>query len=211
MILIQHDLHRYPEESEASWHQRRIPNATLNTTLTHPKIHPRCPIKKDYSIVDDRAEDNAVKKKHLFNPPRYQSSLRHALAQSLHLGQYLCANPAITRGRHVLELGAGTGYLPILCAKYLGAEHVVASDGSGDVISNLPDSLFLNGLQGSDMVLLMDLKWGHALVGTGERDWNGGRKRTSLLTWTFSRPWSERFTACRPRGAFAQGLSSRCS
>ncbi|KAH8911780.1 FAM86A protein [Coniochaeta sp. PMI_546] len=95
---------------------------------------------------------------------------------SLHLGQYLCANPAITRGRRILELGAGTGYLSILCAKYLGAEHVVASDGSDDVIGNLPDSLFLNGLQGSDMVLPMDLKWGHALVGSEEREWNGGRK-----------------------------------
>jgi protein-lysine N-methyltransferase EEF2KMT len=93
---------------------------------------------------------------------------------SLHLGQFLCANPAVTRGRRVLELGAGTGYLSILCAKYLGAEHVVASDGSDDVINNLPDSLFLNGLQGSDAVLPMELKWGHALVGTEERDWNGG-------------------------------------
>jgi hypothetical protein len=26
------------------------------------------------------------------------------------------------------------------------------------------------------MVVPMDLKWGHALVGTEERDWNGGRK-----------------------------------
>lgn len=95
---------------------------------------------------------------------------------SLHLGQYLCTNPAITRGRRILDLGAGTGYLSILCAKYLGAEHVVASDGSDDVISSLPDSLFLNGLQESDAVLPMDLKWGHALVGTEDREWNGGRK-----------------------------------
>lgn len=95
---------------------------------------------------------------------------------SLHLGQYLCENPSLTRAKRVLELGAGTGYLSILCAKYLDAEHVVASDGSDDVINNLPDSLFLNGLQGSTQVLPMDLKWGHALVGTEEQEWNGGRK-----------------------------------
>lgn len=100
---------------------------------------------------------------------------------SLHLGQYLCANPAITRGKRVLDLGAGTGYLSILCAKYLGANHVLASDGSDDVINNLPDNLFLNGLQGSDTVLPMELKWGHALVGTEERDWNGGRKVDVVL------------------------------
>jgi predicted nicotinamide N-methyase len=94
---------------------------------------------------------------------------------SLPFGQYLCANPEIVRGRRVLELGAGTGYLSILCAKYLGAEHVVASDGSDDVINHMPDNLFLNGLQGSDKVLPMDLKWGHALVGTEESHWNGGR------------------------------------
>jgi predicted nicotinamide N-methyase len=94
---------------------------------------------------------------------------------SLPLGQYLCANPEVVRGKRILELGAGTGYLSILCAKYLGAEHVVASDGSDDVINHLPDNLFLNGLQGSERVLPMDLKWGHALVGTEESDWNGGR------------------------------------
>lgn len=93
---------------------------------------------------------------------------------SLPLGQYLCANPEVVRGKRILELGAGTGYLSILCAKYLGAGHVVASDGSNDVIEHLPDNLFLNGLQGSEKVLPMDLKWGHALVGNGEDDWNGG-------------------------------------
>lgn len=94
---------------------------------------------------------------------------------SLHLGQYLCLNPTIIRGKRVLDLGAGTGYLSILCAKYLGARHVVASDGYDDVINNLPDNLFLNGLQGSDKIAPMDLKWGHALVGGEEREWNGGR------------------------------------
>ncbi|KAK0721087.1 S-adenosylmethionine-dependent methyltransferase-like protein [Lasiosphaeris hirsuta] len=94
---------------------------------------------------------------------------------SLHLGQHLCANPGLVRGRRVLELGAGTGYLAVLCAKHLGAEHVIASDGSDDVLNHLPDTLFLNGLQGSDRVSAMELRWGHGLLGTEEPAWNGGR------------------------------------
>ncbi|KAH6697317.1 FAM86A protein [Plectosphaerella plurivora] len=94
---------------------------------------------------------------------------------ALHLGEYLCSNPHIVRGRNVLELGAGTGYLAILCGKFLGAQRVVASDGSDDVINNLPESLFLNGLQDADRAITpMELRWGHALVGTEDREWNGG-------------------------------------
>ncbi len=100
---------------------------------------------------------------------------------ALHLGQYLCANPSLVEGKRILELGAGTGYLSVLCAKFLGASHVIASDGSDDVINNLPDSFFLNDLQGSNKIMPMDLKWGHALVGTEEQSWNGGRRVDLVL------------------------------
>ncbi|KAK3934749.1 protein-lysine N-methyltransferase EFM3 [Diplogelasinospora grovesii] len=100
---------------------------------------------------------------------------------SLHLGQYLCANPHLVQNKRVLELGAGTGYLAILCAKYLHADHVIVSDGSDDVINNLPDSFFLNGLQGSEKITPMELKWGHALLGTEEETWNGGRRIDVVL------------------------------
>lgn len=94
---------------------------------------------------------------------------------ALHLGQCLCQNKNVVSGKRVLELGAGTGFLSILCARYLNAAHVIASDGSDDIINNLPDNLFLNGLQESTLVTPMDIKWGHALVGTEEETWNGGR------------------------------------
>lgn len=102
---------------------------------------------------------------------------------ALHLGWFLCLNPAIVRGRRILELGVGTGYLSILCARHLGTAHVIASDGSDDVLNNLPDNLFLNGLRmlspdeeaENGAVQLMDIKWGWALMGTEEKDWNGGR------------------------------------
>ncbi|KAH6627289.1 putative methyltransferase-domain-containing protein [Chaetomium sp. MPI-SDFR-AT-0129] len=88
---------------------------------------------------------------------------------ALHLGQYLCLDPSLVRGKRVLELGAGTGYLAVLCAKYLDSHHVIASDGSDEVVNHLADSLFLNGLQGSSKVSAMQLKWGHALI-AGELD-----------------------------------------
>lgn len=94
---------------------------------------------------------------------------------ALHLGQFLCENPNLVTGKRVLELGAGTGYLSIMCAKHLGATHVIASDGSDDVINNLPDNMFLNSLQDSQSIVPMDVKWGHALLGTEEEAWNGGR------------------------------------
>lgn len=94
---------------------------------------------------------------------------------ALHLGQFLCQRQDIVHGKRVLELGAGTGFLSILCARYLGVPHVIASDGSEDVINNLPENLFLNALQDSPLVTPMDIKWGHALVGTEEDTWNGGR------------------------------------
>ncbi|KAH7634085.1 putative methyltransferase-domain-containing protein [Sordaria sp. MPI-SDFR-AT-0083] len=100
---------------------------------------------------------------------------------SLHLGQYLLRHPSLVRGKRVLELGAGTGYVSILCAKYLGSKHVITTDGSDEVVANLPDSLFLNGLQGSDAVQPMELWWGHALVGTEEEKWNGGREVDVVL------------------------------
>ncbi|KAK4657536.1 hypothetical protein QC762_213860 [Podospora pseudocomata] len=100
---------------------------------------------------------------------------------ALHMGQYLCTNSTLVKGKRLLELGTGTGYVAILCAKYLGAEHVIASDGSEDVVNNLPDNLFINGLQGTDRVSVSELRWGHALLGTEEEEWNGGREVDVVL------------------------------
>lgn len=94
---------------------------------------------------------------------------------ALHLGQYLCENPSIVKQKRVLELGAGTGYLSVLCANFLAATHVTASDGSDDVIYNLPENFYLNRLQHATCIGAMDVKWGHALLGTEEKKWNGGR------------------------------------
>ncbi|KAL2118730.1 hypothetical protein VTJ04DRAFT_8390 [Mycothermus thermophilus] len=84
---------------------------------------------------------------------------------ALHMGQYLCAHPSVVANKRVLELGSGTGYLAVLCSKFLGAAHVVATDGSEEVVSRLGDSFFLNSLQESPTVSASQLAWGRSCLG----------------------------------------------
>ncbi|OAA65825.1 FAM86A protein [Niveomyces insectorum RCEF 264] len=106
---------------------------------------------------------------------------------SMHLGVYLCRDPALVRGKRVLELGAGTGYVSILCAKYLGAARCVASDGWSEVIDNMPANLRLNGLDttGAAVTPLM-LRWGEEeeaeeLAGDGNANENGAVQADVVL------------------------------
>ncbi|KAI1269984.1 FAM86A protein [Xylariaceae sp. FL1019] len=100
---------------------------------------------------------------------------------ALHLGNYLCAHPHLIRDKRVMELGAGPGYVSILCSKLLGAAHVIASDGSYEVLASLPENVYLNGLQESDQIRPMEYQWGHALLGTEEQEWNGGNPVDVIL------------------------------
>lgn len=87
---------------------------------------------------------------------------------ALHLGSYLL-QPVLSRlvrGKSVLELGAGTGFLSILCAKHLGARHVTATDGDEGVIEALKENLFLNELEDAEAVNASVLRWGRGLKGT---------------------------------------------
>ncbi|OBT99734.2 hypothetical protein VE01_02214 [Pseudogymnoascus verrucosus] len=88
---------------------------------------------------------------------------------SLQLSSFLSSptlRPSLSlRGKSVLELGSGTGYLSICCAKYLGATHVTATDGFDTVMTDLGTNLFINNLQDSPLVSTRELKWGHALLG----------------------------------------------
>ncbi|KAG6005971.1 hypothetical protein E4U21_007464 [Claviceps maximensis] len=90
---------------------------------------------------------------------------------ALHMGQYLCQNPSLVKGKYVLELGAGTGYLSILCVKHLQAIHAVASDGSADVINNLQENMSLNGLQELSGITPLEFQWGHAPNGSEDKYW----------------------------------------
>jgi len=53
--------------------------------------------------------------------------------------------------------------LSILCARWLEAEHVAATDGNDGVVEALETNLFLNGLQDSERISSRSLKWGRAL------------------------------------------------
>ena len=85
---------------------------------------------------------------------------------ALQLGTYL-ASPsgrALILGKNVLELGAGTGFLSIFCAKHAGTLHVLATDGDGGVVDDMGANIYLNGLENSDRMESTSLKWGHALI-----------------------------------------------
>lgn len=86
---------------------------------------------------------------------------------SLHLATYLCLNPSKhpVSNKNVIELGAGTGLLSILCAKFLGAASVMATDGSLEVIKDLEANIELNDLGGSSKIDTAVLPWGHSLLG----------------------------------------------
>jgi predicted nicotinamide N-methyase len=100
---------------------------------------------------------------------------------ALHLGNYLCANRSIIRSKSVLELGAGTGFVSVLCSKHLQASHVLATDGSDDVVAGLSTNFYLNALQDSVSIEGKELKWGYALVGGEDEKWESGRKIDVVL------------------------------
>ncbi|KAF2232641.1 hypothetical protein EV356DRAFT_239137 [Viridothelium virens] len=80
---------------------------------------------------------------------------------ALHLGSFLTTEEggAFVKNRNVLELGAGTGFLSVLCAKHLGAARVVATDGDHGVVQSLAENLSLNGLRSSNAVRTEVLQW----------------------------------------------------
>lgn len=101
---------------------------------------------------------------------------------ALHLGEYLCAHAStLVQERCILELGAGTGYISIMCAKHLRASHVIATDGSDDVVSGLADNFHLNGLQDTSIIQGRELKWGETLIGRELPEWYRDQKVDLVL------------------------------
>ena len=91
---------------------------------------------------------------------------------ALHLGAYLLTPQGrkLVQGKSVLELGAGTGFLSILCAGQLGASHVTTTDGDEGVVEALKENLFLNNLDEGGAVLTSVLRWGHGLKASWVQD-----------------------------------------
>lgn len=82
---------------------------------------------------------------------------------ALLLGTYLYTEGReLVHRKTILELGAGTGFLSILCAKHLGSFHVVATDGSPKCVNDIDANICLNGLEGDlQGISSAVLQWGH--------------------------------------------------
>lgn len=91
---------------------------------------------------------------------------------ALHLGSFLAspAGDALVRGKRVIELGAGTGFLSLFCARHLGVRGVVASDGEPALIENMRACVPLN-YQGDGSFPFYPAMW----------DWGAPLKKTEEL------------------------------
>lgn len=77
------------------------------------------------------------------------------------LGEHLLAHEDTVSVNKVLELGAGTGFLSLLCGK-LGAREVFATDGNTRIVSSLARNICENDL--SDTVKAQELWFGSSNV-----------------------------------------------
>ena len=101
---------------------------------------------------------------------------------ALFLGAYLIseAGSRHVTGQRVIELGAGTGFLSILCAKHLNARYVLTTDGSREVVAELKANLELNRLEEGELIKSAVLEWGHNLIG-GLADCSGAGSPYDLV------------------------------
>ncbi|RMJ23818.1 hypothetical protein PHISP_05312 [Aspergillus sp. HF37] len=93
---------------------------------------------------------------------------------ALHLGTFLASTAegaALVRGKRVVELGAGTGFLSLFCARHLAVQSVVATDCEDALVHNIGRCVELNRLDASRIVPAV-WGWGTALEapGAGSRE-----------------------------------------
>ncbi|KAJ5251013.1 hypothetical protein N7489_001423 [Penicillium chrysogenum] len=79
---------------------------------------------------------------------------------ALHLGSFLASETgeALVRGKRVIELGAGTGFLSLVCACHLGVRSVVVTDREPALIDNIRDCVRHN-LQGRESIPIYPAVW----------------------------------------------------
>lgn len=79
---------------------------------------------------------------------------------ALHLGSFLAspAGEALVHGKRVIELGAGTGFLSLFCARHLGVQGVVSSDREPVLIENMRECVRFNH-QGKDSFSFYPAVW----------------------------------------------------
>ncbi|KAL8706694.1 MAG: hypothetical protein Q9225_007925, partial [Loekoesia sp. 1 TL-2023] len=93
-------------------------------------------------------------------------------AAALHLATYLFTDGRyLVENKSILELGAGLGFLSILCGKHLGAKHVLMTDGSEAVMDLAQGNVELNGVEG--VVETSVLEWGAPCIDDVLQDESG--------------------------------------
>ncbi|KAJ5558072.1 hypothetical protein N7535_009562 [Penicillium sp. DV-2018c] len=80
---------------------------------------------------------------------------------ALHLGSFLTseAGEALVRGKRVIELGAGTGFLSLVCARHLGVRSVVTTDREPVLIDNIRDCVRFNLPEGRESIPIYPAIW----------------------------------------------------
>lgn len=105
----------------------------------------------------------------------------------MHLGWYLFNQcPEMVRNKNILELGAGTGFLSVLCAGHLKAASVLATDGLSHVCESLQANINLNvhnnTLQGNSVPEILQLDWDdHRALDKLIKDVKDAGKRYDLI------------------------------
>lgn len=84
---------------------------------------------------------------------------------ALHLAHYLMsdAGKPWVQSRTILELGAGTGLVSLVCAKHLGARRVMATDGGKGVVEDMETNFRTSGLEPPGDIRSSVLRWGWKL------------------------------------------------
>jgi len=97
---------------------------------------------------------------------------------ALHLGTFLSTleGEALVRGKRVIELGAGTGFLSMFCAKHLGVESIVVTDREPSLISSIQDCVARNQLDPGRIKPAI-WEWGNPLDDSQFGDIESGRPR----------------------------------
>ncbi|CAI7649257.1 unnamed protein product [Penicillium manginii] len=107
---------------------------------------------------------------------------------ALHLGSFLAtpAGESLVRGKRTIELGAGTGFLSLFCAKHLGAKAVVATDREPFLIDNMRACVRVNARENEN--------------GWGDGDGGGGGDKSSIPMYPALWDWGTKLKTTEGKG-----------